>query len=213
MKKILILTLLVLAISGCSDDDPVTPPDPPAPIAPFAGSAPQLMANFKTAYESMDLERHRVLLHPDFMTVLQQETIDQFPDVGETLDLFEEIRIHQRMFSGENLIDPDGQFIPGMQDVDFRLLFQLEDWTGDTTGEWPTGTVSAPHEVDVVFSRGPEYSQMRVRGVIVFYAVARDSVHEGETRDYYEMVGQVDLTGFQKGSETGSWGAAKALYR
>ena len=42
------------------------------------------------------------MLHPDYLTILQQEHHRRsFPTWATTLDLDEELRIHERMFSGD----------------------------------------------------------------------------------------------------------------
>jgi len=91
---------------------------------PFPDTPDQLMANFQGAYELMDIAELRRIIHPDFQMILQQETVDQFPGIGSTIDAVEELRIGERMFSGEDLADPDtGALIPGIE-VEARLLRQ-----------------------------------------------------------------------------------------
>ena len=42
----------------------------------------------------------------------------------------------------------------------------------------------------------------------------RDSLHEGENREYFQLLGIVDLTlGNYKQTEAECWGSFKALYR
>ncbi len=134
------------------------------------------------------------MLHPTYQTILQQETIDQFPDVGETLDLSEELRIHERMFRGEDLTDPDGELVPGVINISFEEFRQLDDWHEVPVGSEIVGDLFAPYQVDFLFDRGQEHTQISVKGQINFYVIAVDSLHEGSVRDYYQMVGQVDLT-------------------
>ena len=80
----------VLLLSACSDDPAPTPPV--GPPADFPDTPDQLMANFQAAYEHMDPEQLMVTLHPQHLTYLQQETINNFPDLGPTLDVQEEQR-------------------------------------------------------------------------------------------------------------------------
>lgn len=213
MKKLLILTLLVFVIAGCGEDEVGSPPPPPEPVAPFAGSPAQLMSNFQTAYEDQNIEAFKVMMHPDFEMILQQETIDQFPDVGETLDYTEEMRIAERMFSGEDLTDPNGQFIPGVQDITFGKLQPGLDWQLVPAGQPFAGSLFAPYTIEILFDRGQGHSYLNIQGQIRFHVAARDSLYEGEVQDYYEMVGQVDLTTIYKSSEKSSWGGVKAVYR
>ncbi len=52
------------------------------------------------------------------------------------------------------------------------------------------------------------------RDRLKFYVTHRDSTVNGYTREYYQMRGQVDLTGgWKSAGETISWGSVKALFR
>jgi hypothetical protein len=179
---------------------------------PFPGSPDQLMANFRSAQEDRDLAEHRRLLHPDFRMMLQQETVDQFPDLGETIDRVEELRIHERMFSGDDLTDPTGAFVPGVQAVEFLTFGPLADWAVTPPDDPMPGALFAPYQVKFNFSRGNQYSQLRTEGVVLFYATSRDSLHEGTIRQFYQMVGQKDLTA-PKAVEGATYGTIKAIYR
>lgn len=48
-----------------------------------------------------------------FATILQQSTTIRFPTVGTTLDILEEERIHERMFSRQSVVDPLGSTAAG----------------------------------------------------------------------------------------------------
>jgi len=37
-----------------------------------------------------------------------------------------------------------------------------------------------------------------VAGTIKFYVTSKDSLHQGSTKKYYQMIGQVDLTNLGK---------------
>ncbi len=72
---------LMVATAGCifsPDDDERDIPPPPPPVLPFPGSPDVLMANFQTIYETMDFDEYRKIMHPDFLTILQEETIIDF---------------------------------------------------------------------------------------------------------------------------------------
>jgi hypothetical protein len=217
-KTVYILILVVAALAGmmilagCSDDDdPVVVPDPDPPIGP--ASLHELMSQFVTAYENMDLDNYLALLDPEFLMILGDETIIDFPDVGTTLDITKEERIHQRMFSGEQLTDPDGNFLPGTSAIVFQVFMALAEWVpSDDEDQFP-GTVWAPFELDLLFDRGQSFSTLKVEGTVKIYARAHEAEVDGTTIAYYLMAGMVDLTGYGKGTESGSWGSVKALYR
>ncbi len=188
---------LVVGSAGCifsPDDDPGDDPPPPPPVLPFPGSPDVLMANFQTIYETMNYEEYRKIMHPDFLTILQEETIIDFPDVGTTLDVNEELRIHERMFSGDSLEDPDGNLVPGVNNISFSNFRALDAWIVSPGDDIIPNAEWAPFDVDFLFDRGEGFSTLKVEGTIKFYVASRDSMHEGTVQKYYQMRGQVDLT-------------------
>jgi hypothetical protein len=188
---------LLTAPAGCifsPDDDPEPPPPSGGQDLPFPGSPDQLMANFQTIYETRDFDEYREIMHPDFLTILQEATTAEFPDVGTTLDVNEELRIHERMFSGDAVTDPNGDLVPGVLSISFAKFRALDAWAispGDDiipNAEW------APFEVEFLFDRGQTYSTLKVNGNIKFYVTSRDSMHQGSVKKYYQMIGQRDET-------------------
>ncbi len=214
-RVFLMLAVVALAammiLAGCSDDDDPVKVVPDPPIG--AGSPDELVAQFLAAYGAMDLDNYLALLDPEFLMVLGEDTIDDFPDVGTTLDFTEEERIHQRMFSGESVTDPNGDFVPGVQTIFFSRFTALAAWSpSDDPDRFPE-TVWASYQVEIHFDRGQQFSTLRVIGMVKIYAKAHDVMVDGEEKTYYLMAGMVDLTGFGKGVEVESWGSVKALFR
>lgn len=207
---------LMMAATGCifsPDDEGGGGDPPPPPQLQFPDSPAKLMSNFQQTYEDRNFDWYVEMLHPNYKTVLQQETIDQFPDVGEFLELDEELHIHERMFSGNDLTDPNGEFVPGVAGIAFNRFEPMDAWRMSPADDPIPNAYFAPFDVDILFDRGQGHSFMSVKGQIRFYATSRDSLYEGEVRDYYQMAGQVDLTGVFKAVEESSWGSVKALYR
>lgn len=200
----------VLLLSACSDDPAPTPPV--GPPADFPDTPDQLMANFQAAYEHMDPEQLMVTLHPQHLTYLQQETINNFPDLGPTLDRQEEQRIHERMFSGHDVTDPDGALVPGIQAVAFQTLQRQGNWALSPEGDTIPDTEMALYDVVILLDRGTNHTILKVQGSIKFYVVAHDSLIGGQTLPYYRMRGQVDLTE-GKAMEMTPWGLVKGLFR
>lgn len=201
MKSKFFMLLAVLALliapAGCifsPDDDPAPPDTGGGQEMPWPGTADQLMKNFQTIYETRDFDEYRKIMHPDFLTVLQDATVEEFPDVGKTLDVNEELKIHERMFSGDSVTDPAGNLVPGVLSISFSKFRALDAWAytpGDILipeAEW------APFEVEFLFDRGQTYSTLKVDGKINFYVTSKDSVYQGTTKKYYQMIGQRDLT-------------------
>lgn len=188
---------LMIAPSGCifsPEDDPKPKPDPQPQELPFPGSPDVLMSNFRAIYETRDFDEYQKIMHPDYLTILQQETIDEFPDVGETLDVNEELRIHQRMFSGDAVTDPNGDLVPGVTTISFSRFINQTTWAVSPPTDIIPNAEWALFEVEFLFDRGSTFSTLSVKGNIKFYVTSRDSMHEGSLRQYYQMIGQVDLT-------------------
>jgi hypothetical protein len=188
---------LCIAPAGCifsPDEDEVPPPIDKPQELPFPGSPDVLMNNFQTIYETRDFNEYRKIMHPDFLTILQDATVEEFPDVGTTLDVNEELRIHERMFSGDAVTDPQGVLVPGVLSIDFNNFRALDDWKVSPADDIIPNAQWAPFEVVFLFDRGQNYSTLKVEGTIKFYVTNRDSLHQGTVKKYHQMIGQVDLT-------------------
>ena len=180
---------------------------------PFPDSPQQVMENFVTAYETQDVVEYLLIMHPDFQTILQQGTMDEFPDVGPTLDRYEEQNIHKRMFSGLALSDPNGDLVPGISAIVFEVFQPLAPWEDTPNDDIIPNAMYSLYEVQILVDRGQTYSTLRVEGMIKFYVVSREFEHEGSIRHYFQMIGQVDLTDSFKSTESTNWGSIKALFR
>jgi hypothetical protein len=180
---------------------------------PFPDTPAQLMDNFQYTYESGNTLEYLILMAPEFLTILQMQTVEEFPEVGTTLGYDEESRIHQRLFSGEAVTDPDGDLIPGVERIAFSRFQALDAWVETPVEDLFPGTEWAPYEVEILLDRGLNFSTLKVNGLIKFYVTSRDSLHQGSMKKYYQMAGQVDLTGGFKGVEDSIWGSVKALWR
>lgn len=212
----ILLTALLLGGAGCSDDDPpiegvIT--DPP-PGLPFPGSPDQLVANFRSAYETMDFSGLRSVLHPAFETHLQQRTRDEFPAVGPTLDVAEELVIAERMFSGTAITNSQGTLVQGLSAVSFLIFERANEWTTAGATDVVPGASTALFETTILLDR-PGGATLRTDGLLKIYVAGRDTVIGGETKSFYQMIGQVDLTSATvagKGVEETPWGTLKALF-
>ena len=209
---VLLVALLagMMILAGCSEDDvPVVVPEP----AVGPESANELVRQFVSAYEAMDRDQYVALLDPEFQMILQEVTTQEFPSVGTSLDFNEERRIHDRMFSGEILSDPDGLMVPGVQGIEFTRFGALDVWSQtDDVDRFPA-TEWAPFEVEILWDRGQSFWTSKVAGTVKIYARANEIEVGGTQKTYYTMAGMVDLTNLQKSTESSTWGGVKALFR
>lgn len=217
LSNSVVVLLMVALVQGCGGDDAVVPlpPDPGG----FPDTPAKLMQDFQSAYEAMDYAMLSRMMHPDFVTVLQPSTLFRFPDVSATLDVTAERRIHERMFSRAAVVDPEGQYVPGIDRIQFLALEIQGVWGLSPANDVIPGTECATYNVIYDFDRGPSFETLSGQGSIKFYVTHRDSTANGITKPYYQMRGQVDLTfesvgqAAAKGVEPFCWGTIKAMFR
>ena len=202
-------------LTGCNDDEnPGPPPCGELDAMPYPASEDQLLANFRTAYESMDFGSYRQLLDPDFVMYLQPSTRQEFPDVGPTLDLSEELVIAERMFSGQPITNSNGDLVAGISAVGFAAFEQQGGWATSAATDSIPDTRFALFAVVLQFDR-PGDSTLSAVGLLKVYVTSRDTVVCGANRSYYRLRGLVDLTdgGLVKGGvEPTPFGTVKALF-
>lgn len=210
--RALLVLVTLLALAGCGSDQ-TTPPLTPDTGPPFPDTADKLMANFRAAYQTRDYAVFCDLLTPDYEAVQLASTVSMFPDLGERIDVAEEHRIHERMFSGHSVTDPLGEVIAGVQGITFEVFQPIGGWTAASPSSLFPDTESRLYDVVIVVDRGQANNSLDVHGQLQFFASHRDSTVDGVTCPYYRLRGLADLTSPTKGVESSAWGAVKALYR
>jgi hypothetical protein len=218
----LVLVAALIGLLGCGEIDDggdiLLVPEPQPFL--FPDTPDKLLRNFQTTYETMNFTEFNRMTDPAFFTILKESTYAAFPDVGPTLDAQEEIRIHERMFSMQDVTDPQGRLVNGIQAISFQAFQREGPWSPSAAGDQIPNAEYAVYDVVLVFDRGRNYSALLVQGAIKFYVSHRDTMINGVTRPYYRMRGQLDLTWDQKvgaagdkGVESNTWGSVKALFR
>ena len=191
-----LLPALVLAalLAGCSaESDPAPPPPPPAP--PVGPATPgQLVQAFQTVYETMSAEEHARLLDAAFIMPLQSRTVATFPDLGPAIELAEALRIHERLFSQQDVVDPDQQAVEAVQAIAFQTFEPRGDWAEAAQGSAYPGTVNALFDVVMLFDRGGLPSMLKVQGTLRFHVARRDTVVNGVSGTYCRLRAISDLT-------------------
>lgn len=205
-----ILAASLMLAAGCSDDENPVEVNNQPPIEPRTPS--ELVFNFLTTYEARDSEKYMALLDPGFLFLLQSETTLRMPSVGDKLDYDEEGRIHRRMFSGEAVIDPQGEHRPGVQDIGFPVFQAQTGWAATDNETLFPDAVWALFEVAIIFDRGQTHSTFQVNGLTKIYARAYTHMVNGEEHTYFRLAGMVDLTESNKGVEATPWGLIKAFF-
>lgn len=212
MKRYFLMMLVsALVVAGCGEDDPVEITED---FDPTQGTPREVMRLFQLAMELKEFDTYRHLLHPDFTLQLQQGTRDQFPDLGPSLDRERDLRCMERMFSGDDLTDPNDEFVPGVIDISFGKLQAVEDWQGVPVGHTGEADVWAPWDVEFITNRGQGHSQLACGGRLEFFMTATDTTTNGTDWQYWRISGIVDKTVLSKWSaDRITYGSLKALYR
>jgi hypothetical protein len=217
-----VLFVALLGLAGCSSS-PTRAPDPEPTLVPFPADFPSapdlLMARFHAAYVGRDSTALAAMLRPAFVTLLQQSTRNTFPDVGETLNRAEQVRITGRMFRGQDLFDPNYMLVPAITSIQVTTFQRVGIWSQSPGNDQIPNAWNALFSLQVLFDRGQNYPPMKAVGNMRFYMTVRDSTALGETHPYYQLVGVVDLTDdvamgpADKAAESAAWGSIHALFR
>jgi hypothetical protein len=180
---------------GCFDSGIPEEVAPPASSYPFPDTADQLMANFRAAWDSMDIDEYSYALHADFVFVFA----DGCPVApsGGAYTRAEELLHTGRIFAGEPGFDQIGQLPkPGVRDVDFPRLDRLTDWEGLPADDprFP-GALCALFDVRIGFYLdGVGQNTIAVDSQQLFYVKAVDEPQrDGGTRQRFCLIGQRDL--------------------
>ena len=176
---------------------------------PFPDTPDKLMSNFKKAYGEMFMNEYRNTLHSDFKFFYQQADIDNLGLGSDHHNQDEELQISDHIFSG-NPSPSSGE--AGVSSIDFNFLEAATTWEDSFNPDFP-GARRALFQIILFFER-PASTTIEVQGNQEFYVIARDSVQDDATiKDYFQLVGQVDLSDLGKPVEGCTWGRVKALYR
>jgi len=195
-KHILLMMAMVLLVfpAGClfsPDDNPdVKPIDNDLE---FADTREQLMENFQIVYEKMDIDDYIEVIDENFRIYLSDDTRTEYGLPREYFDYDEEVQITRNMFSGNAIDLGNGETVPGISEISFKKLIQIDAWRVSPADDRIANADFAPFEVEFEIARGG-FPTLEIRGMIEFYLVAEEIMHQGRLQDRWKMVGQVDYT-------------------
>lgn len=205
-----VVVLLTITASGCLfSPEPKTHDLPPLLVDPLPDTPDQLIANFKTAYTGLEIAPYRRALHPDYVFIFRPEDV---PLGGSgRLTRAEELAVAANMFSRLPLERPGDTPVPAISGIAISVLNRLAAWTdaGPSDPDFPN-TKRALYEIQISFTQSPQFTLI-VTGQQEFYVASRDSTVNGETKRYFQLRGQRDLSDGRKIAES-SWGELKRLY-
>ncbi|MBK7702151.1 MAG: hypothetical protein IPI34_04270 [bacterium] len=187
-------------------------------LYPFTDTPSQLMANFRRAYEAMDIDEYRDTLHESFVFVF----VDGSPVAPQNgvYTREEDLVSTTRMFSGEPGQDFDGEPRPGVLGIEIEKFDRLTDWM-DVPLDDPDfpGSCLAVFDVRIVlFLDTPSYNMITIDSLQYFHVVsAAAEQRDGRAGLRYYLVGQRDVEIADPApqflsNEDMSWGGVKSLY-
>lgn len=196
LTRVLMLAALAVLVvpAGCifSPDDGGGTPPPPTEL-PFAGTPDQLMKNFQTVYEAMDIDGYRQVIDTDFRIYLSQDTIDEYFLPRDFFDYDEEVLITERMFSGNAITRPNGDIIPGITRIQFNIYEPVSAWETSPADHRIPNALWATYQVQFVIEQG-NVGRLNIDGRINFYLTSEEVEFQGRMQTRWKMVGQEDYT-------------------
>ncbi len=183
----------------------------PAAALEFPDSPDQLMANLRTVYDNRVTALVNDLLAPGHVSYLDSSATAAYPDLGGLLSRADELGSSSRLFSGDDVIDSDGQVIPGVGLISFSSLVKQGEWSVAGAGDRVPGAQLATYTLSVFLHRWSG-GDLQVDGTVDFYATARDSLIDGVAHDFWQLVAQDDLGPAAREIVPVSWSAVKAMY-
>ncbi len=187
--------LLWLCAAGCifsPDEEDGGGGPPPTPPLPFPDSEDQLMANFKTIYEAMDINEYGKILDTNYRFKYQPFDVESLNLPGEFHNRDDELGIMRNIFSQNAIVNSQGQRQEAITEITVRVLDPVSIWEDSTDPDFPDSRKRL-YTVNLEFKR-PEDTTIIVQGSQEFYVSSRDSLHNGIPKLYWQLVGQIDLT-------------------
>jgi hypothetical protein len=213
MSRLLALLLaccFTLPLVGCNDKEDPTGPESPGIVEPVTPD--NLVANFKTAYDAMDLASYRDdVLAAGYRFLLQAETVEEYGLPDSTLSRADEVAVAGAMFTGQ--ANNDGQILSAVEIQAFQ-----------PQGAWMSVPPDDPNFGDVTGAKVRTYSVLvnfslqgdtryEVSGLQLIYVVPDTVTTDGTPIIRFRLLGQLDLTGDgPKGVDSLSWSDVKALW-
>lgn len=180
---------------------------------PFPNTPNQLMENFVTAYEDMDLGQYRdEILSPDYTFVLQAETVEEFDLPDNLYDHADELAIAERMFTGQP--NSNGSVLA---DIEIQVLHPEGTWlpvpaSDPYFGGYP-GAIFRNYSLLFYFNIQGDF-RYEIYGNQLFYVSVETIMHDGVLTPRYLLLGQLDQTSYwlNKATESMTWSSVKALW-
>ena len=160
---------------------------------PLQDSPDNLMAKFQMAYDNMDIDAYRDVLHTGYKFVFAEGTQGMDPR-GYWLRE-DELESATHMFSGEPFTNSQGEVAPGISDISFDVLDPLGVWEPvpendpDFAGE---GAMKRLYQVHIVLSHDGGTYTINSQQIFVVIPVEEDD-GTGVLRTVWYLYGQQDL--------------------
>jgi hypothetical protein len=192
---LLLLSLLLVAAGGCIFSPDNNGPEDNPPVVdplPFPDTPDKIMANFKTVYTAMDINRYRdEVLSPNYLFVLQNETVELFGLPDNLFGFEDEVRITGKMFSGQ-----PNEVGKVLSEVEIQVLQPQGAWVAVPNNDPYFGGLNAQvrnYNTLIFFNMQGQF-RYEVQGNQLFYVAADTVMHDGVLTPRYRLLGQLDQT-------------------
>lgn len=156
---LLLLGLLPL-MAGCSDDDPVIPT-----VEPSISSPDELVNAFLSAVETRDIEALIPLFDHEtnlFSLLFREEDLTRLSLPAENMEMEDMIQIWRNIFSGQEILNNEGELVPGITGIDVDQFDRNTAWCGNECG--PDSFLEMLHNIQKVYYR-VEFTITRADGL------------------------------------------------
>ncbi len=174
----------------------------------FPDTPDKVIQNLRSAYQQMNIDAYRHILHPNFVFKFQQYDIDNLNLPSDHFTREEDLASTENMFSGQIVGE-----VPAVGSISWPMLEGISVWETSYNPEYPNSQRRL-YSFAINITR-PGATTLIFHGQQEFYVTSRDSMVDGSPTPYWQLLGQVDLsdTGVARGTEDATWGVIKWLYR
>jgi len=184
---------ILLLLGGCSSKQEIVTPEGRSGYL-LPGSPDKLMANFVTAYGSMDLEGYAQVLHEDFVFTFQLCDVQKLGLLEDHLTRQEELAVAANMFSRAEVTKDDGRKVPGIHFIEFLYCERVSAWEAAAGFKDRDEVLGATYDMVVEITQMTG-SVITIQGRSVFYVTGAGTVDTATGgAPYYHLIGWVDLT-------------------
>jgi len=174
---------------------------------PFLDTPTQVVANYITAIEDMDLAHYTEALDPDFRFYFHESDIVGFDLPFDHWDLETELQVSANIFSGETCAQSGVPY----GSIEFQIFEPLGVWEPSDHPDFP-GAMRRLFAVEMTCIR-PGGTTLSISSTVELYVMASAALPGQRDVQQYTVIGHIDRSDTPKPVEMATWGAMKLVCR